>query len=472
MRSLALKLTLAFLLVGLIGAVVVAILVQLRTQRNFDRLIRDQYQPSLVADLIQYYRANGSWEGVETVFHPGEGIPVGEGNPAVGGPGGSYRARRAFFVISDANGTVVFGGGSQFEGRILRSSDLDKGVPLVVNNAIIGWLIFAPALDRWSPGTPEGNFLQNVRQDILLSAGIATAIALVLGGVLAYSLTRSLRELTAATKALAGGELGHQVQVRSKDELGALADSFNQMSLELARSNTLRRKMTADIAHDLRTPLSVILGYAEALRDGKLDPNPEMFTVMHTEAQHLSRLIDDLKTLALADAGELPLNYQLLSPGDLLKRAADAYRIKADEGGITLRTEIAPDLPPIRVDGERMAQVLGNLMSNAFRYTPRGGEITLLADLTDRSDNVKTLSDRGVRLRVADNGPGIAAEDLPFIFERSFRGDKARRQQEGETGLGLAIAKSLVEAQDGTISAESTPGQGTMFSILFPAVAV
>jgi len=284
-------------------------------------------------------------------------------------------------------------------------------------------------------------------------------VALVLGGILAYTLTRSLRELTAATQALARGELGHQVKVRSQDELGALARSFNQMSSELQRSNDLRRRMTADIAHDLRTPLSVILGYAEALSDSKLVASPEIFDVMHTEAQHLSRLIDDLKMLSLVDAGELPLTRQPMAPGELLRRTAIAHQVQADNKGISIKVEAAPDMLLIEVDVERMAQVLGNLMSNALRYTPSGGEINL---------SVHKQNDT-VIMRIADNGKGIAEEDLPYIFERSFRGDKARDLQNGETGLGLAIAKSLVEAHGGTISVASALGGGTTFIISLPA---
>jgi signal transduction histidine kinase len=271
-------------------------------------------------------------------------------------------------------------------------------------------------------------------------------------------MTRSLRELTAATQLLAKGKLGHKVKVRSHDELGTLANSFNLMSTELERSNDLRRQMTADIAHDLRTPLSVIMGYTEALSDGKLEGSPEMFAIMHTESQHLSHLIDDLKTLSLADAGELPLTRQPASPINLLKRTAAAHQVTAEKQSITIRVEAASDLPDIMIDVERMVQVMGNLVGNALRYTPPGGEIVLSADSQNRQ----------VRIHVADNGLGIAPEDLPYIFERSFRSDKARVQN-GETGLGLAIAKSLVEAHGGTISVESKLNEGTTFTIAVPS---
>jgi len=454
MRSLTLKLTLAFLLVGLIGAVLVAVLVRQRTQNEFGQFILDQNQQVLVTNLTEYYDVHGTWLGVESVFRPGFDYSFEQESPF-----SRWDSRRALFTIADAQGFIVFGGGPRDHGERLSRSELRQGITLELDGEPVGWLLFTPALERWEPGTPEGDFLLSVNRAIFLSALAATGIALLLGGFLAYTLTRSLRELTAATRQLAKGKLGHQVPVHSRDELGQLAASFNAMSTELAHSNELRRQMTADIAHDLRTPLSVILGYTEALSDEKLEPTPEMYAVIHTEAQHLSRLIDDLKTLSLADAGELPLIYQPIAPGDLLRRAADAQRVRAQAEHIEVEVQVQPDLPPVRVDVERMAQVLGNLVNNALRYTPAGGRIVLSAEAVNGE----------VLMHISDTGVGIASDDLPNIFERSFRGDKARQQKEGETGLGLAIAKSLVEAQGGRITVESAPGEGTLFTIHFPA---
>jgi signal transduction histidine kinase len=186
-----------------------------------------------------------------------------------------------------------------------------------------------------------------------------------------------------------------------------------------------------------------------------------MFSVMHSEALLLNRLIDDLKTISLADAGELPLVLQKVSPEVLLKRTADAHRVQADRKQISITINSSPDLPDIEVDVERMVQVLGNLMSNAIRYTPQGGEIALTADIEDGV----------IKLGVSDTGAGIPERDLPHIFERSYRGDQAREQSQGETGLGLAIAKSLVEAQGGKIYVESELGRGTQFSILIPVTS-
>ncbi len=299
--------------------------------------------------------------------------------------------------------------------------------------------------------------MRNVNRATFLSALVASALALTLGSLLAFTLTRSLRELTEATVQIAQGKLGLQVKIRSRDELGELASSFNKMSRDLARAIQARRQMTADIAHELRTPLSVISGYAEALNDGKLPGTPEIYSILYQETQHLSRLVEDLRLLSLADAGELTLNLHPVSPVALLERLAGRHAVLAQQKGIALRLEADPHLPPAPMDAERMTQALDNLITNALRYTPRGGEIVLAARMVNN----------GLVLEVRDNGSGIAPEDLLHIFERFYRGDKSRSQN-GESGLGLAIAKSIVEAHGGRISADSAPAKGTTITISLP----
>jgi signal transduction histidine kinase len=299
-----------------------------------------------------------------------------------------------------------------------------------------------------------------VNQAIMLGALGAITVALLIGIFLARTISRPIRELTTATQMVAQGELGHQVPVRRKDELGELAVSFNQMSADLARSTELRRQMTADVAHELRTPLSLIMGYAEGLSEGKLEGTPETFDVLYDESLHLNRLVDDLRTLSLADAGELSLNRRLVCPQTLLKRAATVYAAQAREQDVSLKVEAENDTAEIKVDPDRMAQVLGNLVRNALRYTPAGGEIVLSADQYPRS----------VTLCVRDTGAGIAPDSLPHIFDRFYRADESRHQENGESGLGLAIARSIVEAHGGTISAVSTLGAGTTFRIELPAL--
>jgi signal transduction histidine kinase len=306
---------------------------------------------------------------------------------------------------------------------------------------------------------PELEFLSRVNRAIVVSALVAMLLALLIGATLASTISRPVRELTAATKALAGGDLGHQVPVRTDDEVGELAQSFNQMSADLARSNQIRKQMTADIAHDLRTPLSVILGYSEALADGKLPGNVETYGAMHLQAQHLSRLIDDLRTLSLADAGQLSLQRREVDPLDLLEHTALANLPQAEARRITLNVQ-GERGTVILVDPDRLVQVLGNLVGNALRHTPDGGTVTLSTE----------PSGGQICMQVRDNGSGIAPNDLPHVFDRFYRADQSRTG-DGSSGLGLAIARSLIEAHGGQISVTSETGHGSCFTVCLPAVS-
>ena len=273
-----------------------------------------------------------------------------------------------------------------------------------------------------------------------------------------YYLSRPIQELTAATRAVAEGNLSQKVEVRSHDELGQLAASFNLMSERLARVQNLRRQMTADIAHELRTPLSLVLGHADAIEEGTLPPTPETMAVIRDEALRLERLIDDLLTLSHADAGELRFTPRLARPSLLLEEAARAFQPQASQKDIHLTVEPAEDVGEAWLDPDRMGQVLRNLLSNALRHTPAHGEIRLSA----------ARSGESVEMRVSDTGPGIAPEDLPHVFERLYRADRSRTRESGGSGLGLAIARSIVASHGGTISAESTFGEGTTIVIRLP----
>ena len=245
--------------------------------------------------------------------------------------------------------------------------------------------------------------------------------------------------------------------MRSQDELGELTKTFNKMSADLENANALRRQMTADIAHDLRTPLAVITGYLEGLKDGVIKPSPKRFTTMYDEALYLQRLVEDLRTLSLVDAGELSMMLQPVQPGELVQKLAASYQHQAEQKAIHLTVSIEPDLPAIKADPERMQEALSNLVSNAMRFTPAGGQICLAA----------RREGDAVWLEVKDTGSGIAPEVLPHIFERFYQGDDSR--QEGGSGLGLAIAKSIIELQGGKISAASAGvGAGSVFSIQMP----
>ena len=453
MRSLAAKLTLAFLIVGIAGALLAALFMSRQTQRAFDRFVLLSYQRQIVDRLVAYYEDYGSWDEITGASPP-------RFNPRYsGGPRGTAGPPVDLFTVANLDGQVILAGHQYALGHMLNQQEMARAVPVEVGGQNVGWVIFAeqPARIGSISGPLEENFLDSMRRALVFGGLAATLVALLLGVFLARTISRPIRELTGATQRMAAGELGIQVPVRTRDEVGELATSFNLMSSDLAQSARSRRQLTADIAHDLRTPLSVILGYTEALADDKLSGTPETYDVMHKEAQHLSHLIEDLRLLSLADTGELPLNCRPIEPLELLQRAAAAHQPQAVKKNIDLVVD-AQDLPEINVDPERLAQVLNNLVSNALRHTPENGRITLAASALEST----------VQLTVADTGAGIPDDELPFIFNRFYRGDQARRQN-GESGLGLAIAKSIVEAHGGTISADSTPGAGTTFTITLPA---
>jgi signal transduction histidine kinase len=273
-------------------------------------------------------------------------------------------------------------------------------------------------------------------------------------------LTKPLKALTVAAQSITEGQLEQRVPVNSNDEIGQLSTAFNRMSQEVSRVNLLRKQMTADIAHDLRTPLTVISGYIESMQDGILKPTPERLTIIYTEIELLQKLVDDLRMLSLADAGELSLNPQRISPGSFLERASALFMHQAEQHDISLEVNKESNPPDIWVDDARMIQVIGNLISNSLRYTPAGGRITL---------STRAVGDK-VDISVQDTGEGIDADELPNIFARFHRSDKSRHSETGETGLGLAIVKALVEAQGGSVSADSIPGEGTTIHILFPVM--
>jgi signal transduction histidine kinase len=450
MRSLALKLALAFLVVGLVGAGLVAFFVGRLTQSGFNQFVLDSYELDIRDELAQHYQTYGNWDNVQAALIA---------NPRRGP--GNRRHGWIPVAVLDANNVVVVAGGTPYQpGDLVSPEDLERTLPIEVEGEVVGRVLLPEPGGRTPPaGSPESRFLLTVRRAILFSALAATIVALLLGLLLARTISGPLRELTQATHLVAQGDVGHEVPVRTQDEIGELATSFNRMSTNLARANQLRRQMTADIAHDLRTPTSVLMGYTEALSDGKLQGTPEMYRVMHEEAQHLNHLINDLRTLSLADAGELPLMKQEITPQTLLERAAAAHSIQANNQQTALHVESTAGLPPLKVDPDRMAQVLDNLVGNALRHTPPGGRITLSAGSADGH----------VMLKVQDTGSGIAPEDLPYVFNRFYRGDKSRAHN-GASGLGLAIARSIVEIHRGTITAESAPGRGTTITITLPVL--
>jgi signal transduction histidine kinase len=447
MRSITLKLMLAFLIVSLIGVAVMAAMIGLTTTREFRNFIFNQDREALMSALADYYQAHGTLDGVEAALPPrGAGEFVRAPMHTGRGP----------YTIVDRSGQVLNPGMRHRMGQTLAVDQLPDAFPIEVEDEIVGWLIEDRAAFIANP--TETLFIQRTNRALLFGGLGAVGAALLVAVFLSRTLTKPLREVTAATRAVADGDLDQQVPVRTNDELGDLAASFNRMSDQLARAQALREQMTADIAHELRTPISIILGHADAIQDGVMPPSDETFNIIYDEAKRLERMVEELRTLSRADSGELELRCARVSLAELVHGVAAAHRPGMAQQGVNLETEISPGLPDIYIDFDRMTQVLGNLLANALRHTPGGGVVTISASET---------RDR-VQIRVEDTGPGIQPEDLGHLFDRFYRGDKSRQRASGGSGLGLAIAKSIVEIHGGNIRAESTPGEGSAFIIELP----
>lgn len=466
-RSLTGKLTLAFSLVALTVALLVAVFIRVSSAGQLDRLIIEQLRNDYKTRLSAYYQTNGSWAGVREYFDQlrQEQFPVPthepDGTPSAGErSGGPPRDRRQLFGVADTQGVIVIPLFTEFlVGAQVPPNVLAQGDAIEVNGQVVGTILTASRPPGLNP--EEAAYLGRTNSALLLASGGALIVALLMGILLARTLTRPLHALTEATHRMAGGELEQAVRVQSADEIGELAKAFNRMSQEVARAHKVRRQMTADVAHELRTPLTVIAGYIESMRDGVLAPTPERLRVIYAEIEHLQDLVGDLRTLSLADAGELKLNKQPVALGELLEQMLATFEHQAAQKGVSLELKAEREIPAIGMDETRMAQVLGNLISNALRFTPAGGRITLGASRTAA----------GVALTVADTGEGIAPADLPLIFNRFYRADQARTEENGESGLGLAIVKALVEAHGGDIAVDSVLGGGSTFTISLPSAA-
>ncbi|WP_322510483.1 sensor histidine kinase, partial [Chloroflexus sp.] len=381
------------------------------------------------ARLASYYQQTGSWRGVERQLGP---LPQGFGDI------------EGTVSLLDASGRVVAGRRRPF---MVRGNEAVRRIPITVDGQQVGTLVIS-VVDT-DEAFPVGSF--NRRPLLLGMLGAGAGLMAILLGMAAFfsrRISAPLRQISAAAHAIADGDHSSRVQPANVRELAELAESFNRMAAALQQADQQRRQLTADIAHELRTPLSIIKGRLEGIQDGVYEADAEQIETLLAEVALLERLINDLHLLALADAGQLPLYREIVAPVMLVNEAVRSFAQSAAERDIRLTASTADDLPDIEVDPQRIAQVLGNLISNALRHTPAGGMVSVTV----------AAEPNGVIFRVSDTGPGIAPADLPHIFDRFYRADRARTRSSGGAGLGLAIARRLVEAHGGQIWAESELG--------------
>jgi two-component system sensor histidine kinase BaeS len=417
----------------------------------------------MVNTLEDYYRSHRSWQGVESLFGNtggrGQGPGAGAGRSQGAGNAGMGQGQGPRLRMADAQGNVLVDTSGAPASK-LSQSEIANAIALQSDGSTVGYLLPAGAANF---STLDERFLVNRLSQAALTAGlIALGISLLVALFLAYRLAKPVHALTQAARRMADGDLSQRVAVRGEDELAMLGVTFNQMADSLQKASETRRAMTADIAHELRTPLAVQRANLEALQDGIYPLTAENLGSILEQNQVLTRLVDDLRTLALADAGELRLECTYTDYPGLVQRIVDRFESQAVAHQVTLRCDLPDACPEILLDPLRIEQVLGNLISNALRHTPPGGTVDVRVRCQAGAPGGQ------VQLEVHDSGEGIPPEALGHLFERFYRADSSRSRVVGGTGLGLAIARQLAEAHGGRLEAANHPQGGAVFTLSLP----
>lgn len=390
--------------------------------------------------LASHYYVHRGWEGVQSV--------VEEKSSVLG----------QHIIVADVEGMVIADSQGERLGEAYNGESQGRPLTTLWEGEHVGTLYLEPdpAVEPYLPTLQE--LMESMNRFLLIGGLLAIGLALILTFLLSRRVSSPIQALATTAGQLGRGDLSRRVEVTDKGEIGELAQAFNSMATNLEQAEQLRRNLVADVAHELRTPLSNLQGYLEAIRDEVMQPDAATIRALSEEAALLARLVDELQELSLAEAGELKLVYQAEDVVALVKQTATPWESQAAAKEITLSLDLPDRLPPVNVDWQRISQVLHNLLENAVAHTGRGGRITIAA--ARKGDWVEVC--------VEDTGEGIPAEDLPNVFERFYRVDKSRARATGGSGLGLTIAKRLVEAHGGRIDAQSTLGKGSRFSFSLP----
>ncbi len=460
-RSMKAKMIFSYLAVALITVLVVSVLIRVTSGQSLMNMVVQQQTAALSNEVKNYYNEVGSLDGFSEYFFISSVFERMNPQPIPHDEKEGFTDMRGVEGLVDENNKALIPTKGIAVGQVVNKDLLKDAVPVKVEGKTIAYIL-PDTKFQFALSAEETIFIKRTNLAIALAALAGVLVAVVMGFLLAGNLIKPIRRLTRASEALAKGALEQQVPVTSQDELGQLTASFNQMSADLFKADQERKRLTADITHDLSTPLTVIAGYIEMLEDGTVEMTPQRIEIIKTEIEHLRRLVGDLTTLTQVEAGGLDMQLQPTDPGALLKSVYNTYQLIVAQKQVNLVLDLPETLPLVNVDEGRMLQVIKNLVENALRYTPVGGEVCLSARVNE-----------GIQLSVQDNGEGIDAEDLPYVFERFFRADKTRGANSGKMGLGLAICKALVNAQGGKITAYSEGrGKGSTFTIsLQPAVS-
>ena len=441
-HSLRLRVLLTMALLVIVAVGTVALFASRATSTEFQRYVEHGHAVRNVrfeTMLARYYGMSRTWEGVQPLLEQ-----IGE----ISGE---------WIALADSTGRVIAASDAKVTGQSVGKNWPPPSTSITYRGAHVA-SVYVSA--EGPPPVPlaDGSFLAAVNRWLLLATVAAGFAALFLTWGLSRRILGPVEALTAAAVQMESGDLTQRVQVQTQDEIGELARAFNSMAGGLARQEQLRRNMVSDVAHELRTPLSGIRGYVEALRDGVVSPTAAVLDSLHEETMLLNRLVDDLQELALAEAGQLKLDRCPVAVADVIRQVLQVLNSQSASHEVTLTADVPADVPPVFADPDRLAQIVRNLLVNALTYTPAGGTITVGA----------RVAAADVEISVRDTGIGIAPEHLPFVFDRFYRVDKSRTRTTGGAGLGLAIVKHWVEAHGGRVWVESAPGQGSTFAFTLP----
>jgi len=360
-------------------------------------------------------------------------------------------------VLVDAKGTVLADSGSATDIGRRAAANWHRPEPIWVGSQQVGTLYVNPTLPSRTESQQEGRVLANVNRSLLLGLLVAAAVSLLVSFVAARTIGRQMASLIDVARQIGKGDLSPRARTVS-GELGELAVAINGMAADLQRSLRLRQQMVADVAHELRNPLQNINGYLEALKDGVAAADEHTLNILRSESNVLRQLVDDLQDLSLAESGAMAIELEPVRVEEQVRAVVSSMQPRADERRVALSNDLPLELAPVQADARRLRQVISNLVSNALKYTPPGGRVWLTA----------AIENGQLELTVADNGSGIGQRDQELIFERFYRVDPARARATGGAGLGLTIAKELVQAMHGSIGVRSQPVHGSEFWVRLP----
>ncbi len=433
--------------VGLLAIALVGVFTSTVSNQEFQDLVFDRLKSDYSAEVINNYETYGTLLGIEQGFISTNGtVDITPFD----------KSSQSGIIIALPNGGIIIGDPKHPAGSFLSQKDIQNATVIESDGKTIALMVtFNPS---FQPNPQEQRFIETTNKAMLYASLGAISLAVILGLVFTRTLLRPLSKLSAAISNMEQGELSQIIDSKSTDELGQVIQGFNQMSAAVTEANARRDQMTADIAHELRSPLTVINGYLEAMQDGSLDITKERLAFVQDEVNQLNRLVDDLRTLALADSGELNIQKSEVNIRNLFTHLSHAYKLTTDSKDIDL-SFVNYGFSTLFADEGRLIQVISNLLNNAFRHTDPGGKISIKA---------YNLSDGSTTFEIEDTGEGIAEEELPFVFNRFYRVDPSRQSKDGESGLGLSIVKAIVEAHNGQVDVQSELGKGTTFTITFP----